>query len=168
MKNNLNYFLLMSLMIFMISCSSQQNQSQANDATRDEQQARNTLVTYLDSVHNRKYAEAAQLYGGSYEIMMDHNPDVPPDEPAALFRNACTLNGMQCLQLRNLTLAGSVSDSEFVFKVEFMLEDGKTFILGPCCGSDDENYPSQSEFYFTVKKIEPGRFAVMNTPPYLP
>lgn len=168
MKNNLTCILLTPLLMIMIGCSSQQSQSQTNKATSDEPLARNTLETYLNSLHNRRYTEAAQLYGGTYEVMMEHNPDVLPNEPAALFRNACTFNGMQCLQLRHITLAEKMSDSEFVFKVDFLKEDGTEFVLGPCCGSSEPNYPSQSAFYFTVKKIESGRFIVMDTPPYIP
>ena len=127
MKNCFYCFLLTPLLIIMISCSSQQSQSQTTNARSDEQLARTTLVTYLDSLKSGRYAEAAQHYSGPYEVMIEHNPGVHPDDHAALFRNACTLNGMQCLQIRSINLAEKESDSAYVFKVEFLKEDGTEF-----------------------------------------
>jgi len=122
----------------------------------------------LENLNNGNYAEAARIYGGTYETMIDHNPGVNPNDLSALLQNACTLNGMQCLRVKSVKLNKKVSDTEFVFQVDFLKDDGIPFELDPCCGGDERNFLPQSMFYFTVLKVGNGQFSVMDTPPYVP
>ena len=130
--------------------------------------AKQVLAEFLDALYYEKYDEAALLYGGSYDIMIEHNPAIDPNAHAALLKNACTINGAACLEVKGITLESEVSDSEYIFKVEFMNEDGTLFVQGPCCGGSEVDSPSQSEFSFTVLKNIDGKFLVMNMPPYTP
>ena len=98
--------------------------------------------------------------------MIDQNPAISPTDPAALLRNACTINGAQCLQARNIVLDEKESDSEFVYRVEFEKEDGSLFVQGPCCGATDTE--ERSNFLFGVSRNAEGKFVVMDMVPYVP
>ncbi|MGW8227051.1 MAG: hypothetical protein ACWGOY_15020, partial [Anaerolineales bacterium] len=50
--------------------------------------------------HN--YERAAELFGGSYEILQTMNPDIDPDDHLTLLRHACEGNGFQCQRLREV------------------------------------------------------------------
>jgi hypothetical protein len=160
---NLTYFsLIATLILALMSCIPRQG------GLSDEQIALDMLVNFLESLHNGEYDEAARLYGETYETMIDHNPGVNSSDHAALLRSACTINGMQCLQVKSISLDKKVSDTEFVFKVDFLNEDGMLFLLGPCCGGDEADILPQSLFYFTVRKVDKNDFHVMDIPPYAP
>lgn len=58
----------------------------------DLEQARETLASYFSLLHAGRYAEAVNLYGGSYDILRDWNPAVDPDDYATLFENGCETN----------------------------------------------------------------------------
>lgn len=166
-KNTLCLSMVSVLLLFLISCVSQQNRSVAADNLSDEEHAQHALMGFLEDLHNGKYAEAAQFYGGSYETMIDHNPDINPNDHATLLRNACTLNGMQCFRGKIIGLEEKESDAKYVFMVEFRKDDGTLFALGPCCGSDQTSTPPQSVFLFTVIKVYQNEFIVMDMPPYV-
>jgi hypothetical protein len=134
----------------------------------DEQLALQALVAFLDSLHNGRYEEAAQLYGGTYEILIDHNPSVDPSNQAALMKNACTINGAECLEVKSAGPDRTISTTEFSFKVDFMNADGMLFVRGACCGGNETDTPPQSLFIFTVVQEGDGKFLVMDMPPYMP
>jgi hypothetical protein len=126
------------------------------------------LRIFLENLHNRRYDEAAQLYGGTYEIMTDHNPSIDPSNHAVLLQNACTINGAQCLEIKSVVLDKEVTPTEFDFIVDFLNEDGTLFVQGPCCGGNETDSPPQSIFTFTVSKDSRGKFLVTDMPPYTP
>ena len=124
MKNYIVYVLVFPLVLVLISCSDQNNQALSDSNLNNDQAARETLLSFLDNLHDGKYAEATDLYSSTYEPMIGQNPGVSPDDHATLFRNACTLNGMQCLQVKEVILEKKISDAEFLFEVTFFQEDG--------------------------------------------
>lgn len=168
MKKIIYFSMITTLMLFLASCSAPQSESPSAKTLSDDQLVLAILVNFLESLQNSNYAEAAQLFGGTYETMIDQNPNVDPNNHAVLWQNACTLNGMQCLQVKSASLDKKVSDTEFVFKVDFLNDDRTLFELGPCCGEDETNFSPQSVFYFTVIKVNNNKFVVMDTPPYAP
>jgi hypothetical protein len=107
------------------------------------------------------------LYGGSYEQLQANNPQVDPQDQAALLENACTLNGFQCLPVRRAFLIDQPAEGEYRFLVVFD-QDGQDFVLGPCCGADIAEMPPQSEFTYSVKQADDGRFQVQELPVYVP
>jgi hypothetical protein len=137
-------------------------------APDDAQLAEEALVAFFTDLHAGRYAQAAEAYAGTYETMIDHNPGLDPADHAALFRNACTINGAQCLELRSAALMASTAPQEFRFEVEFQLEDGSIFVQGPCCGGSETDFPSVSAFTYTVSKGEDGRFRILEMPVYTP
>ena len=123
---------------------------------------------FFSYLHDGEYERASDLYGGKYDGMRDHNPDIDPDDHAALFKNACTVNGAQCLEVRQSTLLERPSPAEFRLSVEFSNEDGSQFSLGLCCGDDDPNYVAQTEFIYTIQFECTGKYNVLETPVYVP
>ncbi len=141
---------------------------QTTKTISDSQRAQHVLVGFLQSLYDGKYDQAARLYGGTYEGMIDNNPGLDPGDHAALLRNACTINGIQCLQVKSAVLDRNVSNTEFIFKVDFWNADGTLFVRGPCCGGSETDFPPESVFFFTVVKLNRDRFIVMDMPPYVP
>ena len=100
-------------------------------------------------------------------MMASQNPDIDPQNHQALWQNACTINGLQCLLVRTATLKEQKGD-EFIFMVEFNNPDGNLFVRGPCCGATETEQPPVSKFEFTVQKMTDGQFKVMTPPVYVP
>ena len=130
-------------------------------------EAGEVLVNFLTLLHNGKYAQAVPLYGGDYEALKVFNPEIDPNDPAALWRWSCDHQLLQCLEVRSVTFEQLVEDA-YIFQVEFNNPDGSLFVLGPCCGATETEMPPVSQFQFTVIRNADGRFVVMNTPPYVP
>jgi hypothetical protein len=168
MKVFSRYSLIIALVFSLVACNAKTSTLTTAEPLSDDQLALNALVDFLESLHTGKYDEAAQFYGGAYEIMIDHNPGIASEDHAALLRNACTINGAQCLQERSTELEEKMSDTEFTFKVEFQNADGSLFVRGPCCGKNETDFPSQSTFLFKVSKSAEGKFLVMDMVPYMP
>jgi hypothetical protein len=168
MKESIHPVLIFFAVFILASCTARITESPSADQSDFEQLAQKALMVFLEDLHEGKYVQAVYLYGGNYEIMMDHNPDLDPNDHAALLQNACTINGAQCLEVKSAVLDREVSATEFDFRVEFLTEDGSLFTLGPCCGGNETDSPPQTSFNFTVNKDGDGRFLVMNMPPYMP
>lgn len=134
----------------------------------DAELALQTLYDFFNHLQAGRYAEASFLYGGTYNVMRDHNPQVDPDDFTMLFHNACTINGAMCLKIRSAKLWLKPSATEFRFTVEFENPDGSLFVLGPCCGDTNPTQPQQKEFIYTVKYDDAGKYVVMEMPVYLP
>jgi hypothetical protein len=168
MKNFIYLPTFVTLGLFLASCSAPRVYLPPTKTLGDERRARDTMLAFLQSLHQGSYEQASQLYRGTYDFMIDHNPGLDPDDRAALLENACTINGAQCLQVKSAELDRKPSATEFVFKVEFSNPDGSLFVRGPCCGGSATDFPPQSVFYFTVVKVDEDKFTVMDMPPYAP
>jgi hypothetical protein len=129
---------------------------------QNRQSAQQTLLDFLSALHSGQYETAASLYGGTYDVMHDHNPLLDPSDHAALLRNACTINGAACLEVLAIESAPD-DEGTFVFKVQFQQEDGSLFVLDPCINSGSGS-PSVSTFLFHVSPD----LLVLDMPPYLP
>ncbi|MHB1132097.1 MAG: hypothetical protein ACYC4L_06865 [Chloroflexota bacterium] len=130
-------------------------------------EAHRTLLSFFSALNRRDYVKAVTLYGGTYEPLREWNPALPADDYAALWRNACEINGVRCLQVGGVLDARQVAEGEFMFVVQFANEDGSVFVSGPCCGATPEQMPPRSEFEYTVKKTASG-YVVLGGPVYVP
>ncbi len=135
------------------------------DAT-DLELARQTLLAFFALLHEGRYAEAAPLYGGPYDVIRDHNPDISQDDYAALWQAVCTRQTL-CLSVARIVEEKPVAPDEFEFVIEFIWRDGTLFKFGPCCGASEAEMPPVWQFPYTVKKID-GQYRVMRGPVYLP
>lgn len=130
-------------------------------------EAHDVLVEFFTLLNAGKYAEADSLYGGTYEGLQDNNPSVDPSDHVKLLANACEINGHQCLLVRSATFQ-LLSGSTYIFQVEFKNADGTLFVRGPCCGANETDMPPESQFEYRVSMTAPGKFTVMDLPPYVP
>lgn len=130
--------------------------------------ARETLVLFFDHLSTGEFQEASELYGGSYDVLIDNNPALDPNDHAALLRNACLVNGFQCLEVRSALPQKQASAREFKFLVEFNNPDGSLFARGQRCGAGETGMPDQSQFGFTVQRYSGGVYLVTDLPVYVP
>ncbi len=159
---------LVPLLFVFSACAPQMLATETAQQLSDQELALEVLSGFLTDLHRGRYSKAVSLYAGTYETMIDHNPSIDPQDRAALLRNACTINGAQCLEVRTAGLDSQISEAEFLFKVEFQTVDGAPFVLGPCCGASQTEQPPITVFLLRVVKNDAGQFQVMDMPPYAP
>jgi hypothetical protein len=133
-----------------------------------EDQAQAALVEFFAALNAGEYAQAALLYGGSYETLQGFNPDVDPNDQTSLMRAGCTINGLMCLPVLDLTFVAGNDQQAFVFDVAFANPDGSQFVLGPCCGATEEEMPPVSVFQVNVTCQPNSTCSVLDLPPYVP
>lgn len=150
------------ILLFLAACAPAPAQT-----APEADQARATLLEFLNLLHTGNYEEAIGLYGGEYDALQVFNPEIDASDHLALWEWACDNRLLQCLPVRSAMLLHQEGDT-YVFQVEFSNPDGSLFVLGPCCGADETEMPPESQFEFTVTKNAEGRFVVLNTPPYVP
>ena len=130
--------------------------------------AQQVLTDYLAALEAGDYAGAVALYGGSYAIMIDHNPSLDPADHVALFKHACTINGAVCdLSVRNVVNVAGLGVGRYRFMVELQNSLGALFELGQCCTDASDGTPPRTQFAFLVEWVD-GSYLVMTAPPYSP
>ncbi len=130
--------------------------------------ARKALEAYLIAVRESRYADAAALYGGDPQTLIDWNPDMDPNDLPVLFEKGCTQNGLVCnLSIARYVEETQVSPTDYRFSVELSNPDGSPFSRGPCCGADPQTNPPETRFDFTVREID-GEYKVLDLPVYVP
>lgn len=139
-------------------------------ADRDDlESAQRTLENYFFSLANGDYGTAVDLMADNPEFWLaarQNNPEVNPNDPAALMAAACQYQYM-CLPLREVISAQQLSPDEYRFVVRFSAPDGELFVLGPCCGADETEMPPVSEFSYSVIRSD-GQFRAAAEPIYVP
>jgi hypothetical protein len=133
----------------------------------DAEQAQNALSSFFAELNAGRYDAVPHWYAGSYETLIEFNPEVNPDDQASLWQNGCQINGLQCLTVRTATFNELSSKGEFIFTVEFNTQDSNLFVLEACCGENPTN-PPQFQFEYRVVKGSDGVFRVLDMPVYLP
>lgn len=156
--------LFMCLTMFLSAC----NGSVALIGQELDAQARSALINFHEYLHQGEYDQAAELYGGSYDVLLGYNPTLSEDDKAALLQAACEFNGFICLEILSAELMAGNDGTEIVFKVKFANPDGSEFVLGPCCGASEEEMPPVSTFTAHVLCEDDGSCLVMDLPPYVP
>lgn len=158
------YFVWVVLAILTLTaCDTLPAQMSVEERTR----ARESMQMFFALLHDERYVQAVRLYSGDYRVLQDNNPDIAPDRYDSLLERACKQNGYQCLRVRAIVEEIPMSATEINFIVEFMTEDGKLFVRGPCCGATETEAPPVSRFKFTVQKVG-DEFLVQELPPYVP
>ena len=142
MKRTLAGLILLSLVL--IACTPQQ-------ITLDASAAESTLFDFFQALSDGNYERAVQLYGGSYEPLRAMNPQSDPDNFVSLWKLGCEVNGLVCLPVNRVVETRALSETETLFVVEFLAEDGQVFALGSCCGAEESAAAPQSAFEFHVR-----------------
>jgi hypothetical protein len=130
--------------------------------------AEETLSSFLSMLAAGDYTQAAEMYVGPLDSMQAWNPEIDAQDVGGLLGYGCESHLLQCLPVRSIVLAETVSGGEMMFNVEFSLPDGTLFVRGPCCGATSTEMPDQAVFAFRVKPQTDGGFVVMDLPPYVP
>jgi hypothetical protein len=133
----------------------------------DTEKASQALTRFFSELSNGNYAQAADLYGGSYQILADFNPGLDADDHPALWENGCQINGLQCLTIRTITFNELLDSGEYIFTVEFNDPAGNLFVLEACCGENPITAP-QFQFEYRVVEAGGGEFLVLDLPIYVP
>lgn len=163
-------FSILLLTLLLIGCAPQTistPQLTPTSLPSTANEAYDILINFFALLNAGKYNEADALYGGSYEQLQVFNPDVDSSNHAALWAGACERSGLQCLKVRTATFKFLQGDT-YIFQVEFSNTDGSLFVLGPCCGADETEMPPVSQFEYRVSRKTPGKFSVIDLPPYVP
>jgi len=108
------------------------------------------------------------MYASPLDSLHSFNPELDSQDAAALIGYACGQRLLQCLPVRSIALAEATPGEDVIFNVEFSLEDGSLFVLGPCCGATSTEMPPVSSFAFRVRPEPSGSYAVLDLPPYVP
>ncbi len=130
--------------------------------------AQAVLEAYFSALASGQYGEAASLYAGDRELLIEMNPDLPPDGLEALFQAYCTINGGVCgLTIRNIVQREQLSGNTVRFTLELGKPDGSLFQFGPCCGEEGDFYWPMTQFEFSLRR-DNGRYEVLELPIYVP
>ena len=151
--------LMLGLSLVLVSslgCGGSSTETPETGASTSLEAAREALAAFFSLLHAGQYGQATSYYGGDYEVLREWNPDVPGDDLAKLFENGCTVNGLQCVEIKTVLQALETSPGLYTFNVEFAEDDGSLFTRG-----------TQSQFTYTVRKVDEG-FLVQELPVYTP
>lgn len=135
-------------------------------ALQESEKGRQALMEFFTALHEERYAQAAEMYGGSYEALVGLNPGIDPNDHSALWMQGCQVNGFHCYPVRSATFKEQSEDT-FIYTVEFAGTDGGRFVLGPCCGASETEMPPQYQFEYQVVK-QGGSYLVVDPPVYVP
>jgi hypothetical protein len=163
-------FSILPLILFLIGCAPQPistPQFTPTSLPSTASEAHEALIKFFSLLNSEKYEAADALYGGSYEQLQVFNTDIDSSNHAALWAGACERSGLQCLKVRTATFKFLQGDT-YIFQVEFSNTDGSLFVLGPCCGANETEMPPVSQFEYRVSRKTPGKFSVIDLPPYVP
>lgn len=164
------FSILLLILLLISSCAPQPKSTSQLTPTllpSSASEAHEILINFFSLLNAGKYEEADALYSGNYEQLQVFNPDVDANDHATLWERACKMSGLQCLQVRTATFKSLQGDT-YVFQVEFNNPDGSLFVLGPCCGANETEMPPVSQFEYRVSRTAPGKFSIMDLPPYVP
>lgn len=132
----------------------------------DEAKARSILTSFFSYLDQGRYAEAATLYRGDYNILSEWNPEIDPDDYATLFEMGCTVNGLQCLAVDEINAVEHSAPNVFEFYVQFKNEDGSLYLQESVDALNSGQTP-KSVFKFAVVRIADSYY-IQDLPPYQP
>jgi hypothetical protein len=137
----------------------------------DLEHAQQTLIDFFSLLSNGEYAEAVERFADDpdtefYAAAQQNNAGIDPNDHAVLMEATCTFQ-LQCLEILNVVSGEQISETEFVFVVEFANPDGTLFVLGPCCGANETEMPPLAQFEYRVEKVS-SEFFVNGSPVYVP
>jgi hypothetical protein len=132
-------------------------------AATDEEQARNSLLTFFSDLSAGNYIEAAQLFGGEKDAFM--RAPLPGETTEAYWEYICGYSW--CLPIAQVSHTDQTSEDEYLFYVVFVQPDGTRFEIGACCGGDPAATPPVWQFAYPVRQVD-GEWKVMRAPLFTP
>lgn len=131
--------------------------------------AQDALTQFFAALHDKRYAEAVEMYGGDYDTLRDWNPSVDPNDYAELWRNGCEMNGLNCLAVNATEVGGRSPDGSYVINAWFTEANGNGFSILENKGGGENEVPSRRNvFRFKIIKSSDGASRVQTMPVYTP
>jgi hypothetical protein len=147
---------------FLVACS---NNNEANSDKMSppvstnintEENPQHMLEQYIQAIADQDAVKLVELYGGSYQGLMNISPETDPDDEQKLFNQYLKL--MPNISLKEILDQTEVSKDEYIFVITFKQEDGTLF-------QTREFDTITDKFTYTVKRVD-GKLKVMELPPY--
>ena len=114
----------------------------------DVDAARESMLSFFTALAERRYDDAAPLFGGSYDVYKAQNISVVPDQLGMAWQNICEMEF--CLAVSDILDAQQVAPDEYEFLVGFVTDNGIRFEYSICCGNFQPG-PSMGWFVYSVK-----------------
>jgi uncharacterized lipoprotein NlpE involved in copper resistance len=128
----------------------------ANTNVNADENPQHTLEQYIQAIANQDAVKLVELYGGSYQGLMNLSPETDPDDEQKLFNQYLKL--MPNISLKEILDQTEVSKDEYKFVITFEQEDGTLY-------QTREFDTINDKFTYTVKRVD-GKLKVMELPPY--
>lgn len=127
-----------------------------------------TVEDFFQALYLGEYDAAADLYGGSYAVLENYNPDLDPGVRPLLWERACQVNGFVCLPAKEIIEVKTISRGKYEVSISFQTPDGELFVRSDCCGSTEAKNQLETVFTFQVEENQKGQPQVMDLPVYQP
>lgn len=130
--------------------------------------AKDALITFFDSLNKNEFEKASKLFSSDeadWEGLAVYSPIEDTNNKAKVLENYCKAT-LTCLKAKVLEVKEGGS-GEYTLIVQFLNNDGTTYIFGPCCGATEKEMPSKDTFDYRVKKNN-NMFKVITPPLYRP
>jgi hypothetical protein len=123
---------------------------------------RHTRGSIFSALAERRFEDAANLFGGSYDVYESWGVPTSPDAHPMAWQNICEIQF--CLAVWDILDARQVAADEYEFLIGFVTENRIRFDYSICCGNL-QKAPPITWFFYSVKvnKIN-GQFLVMAGP----
>lgn len=159
---------LTHVIIFFLALMTLPACSRASATTEEARAgAEAALIQYFELLNTAQYTQAADLYGGDYNSLLEYNPEINPNNHSALLRSACEINGYQCLKVKEIIQTDVVSETSFDIIVTFIGKNGSMFRLAACCGGNPTFVPPTVQFTYRVN-LSGKQYSILTLPPYAP
>jgi len=114
----------------------------------DVDAARESMLSFFTALAERRYDDAAPLFGGSYDVYTALDISLVPDQPGMTWQNICEMEF--CLAVSDILDARQVAPDEYEFLVGFVTDNSIRFDYSICCGNFQPG-PSMGWFVYSVK-----------------
>jgi len=119
-------------------------------------QAIKVVTEFYHNLSAGHYQAATAQYRGSYAMLAEWNPDIAADNFAGLLRAACERQ-LICLPVAHVQVVGQLGSGTLQVTVQFLELDGTLLERKGCCGEDESEAESQTQFdcrvWFEVSSI---------------
>lgn len=115
-----------------------------------------TLEQYMQAIANQDAAKLVELYGGSYQGLINLFPETDTNDKLKLIDQYLKL--LPRISLNEILEQTVVSKDEYIFVITLKLEDGTLF-------HTREFDTITEKFTYTVKRVD-GKLKMMELPPY--
>ncbi|WP_194841639.1 hypothetical protein [Sporosarcina obsidiansis] len=137
-----------------LSPSASSQKGNKNEVVAENPQ--DTLEQYMQAIANQDATKLVELYGGSYQGLMNLFPETDPNDKQKLFEQYLKI--LPKISLNEILEQTEVSKNEYKFVITLKHEDGTLF-------QTREFDVITDEFTYTVKRVD-GMLKLMELPPY--